>query len=157
MLFSEIPGAVVRGEVDAGVLIHEAQLTFAAMGLREVVNLGAWWGTTTDLPLPLGLNVVRRDLDTRHGAGTVAAVGRVLAASVRYAVDHPEQSRAYLRAHRGDRAEWDDDALLDEYLRRYVSGLSVDMGERGRAAIGEFLGRGAAAGLCAAVGEVEVV
>ena len=84
-------------------------------------------------------------------------MGRVLSDSVRYAVDHPGESRAYLRANRGDRAEWDDDALLDEYLRRYVSGLSVDMGERGRAAIGEFLGRGAAAGLCAAVERLDII
>lgn len=157
MLFSDIPGAVARREADAGVLIHEAQLTFADIGLRELANLGAWWATTTDLPLPLGLNVVRRDLDDRFGAGTVREVAGILNASVRHAVANPGRSRAHLRANKGDRTEWDDDALLDEYLRMYVSGLTVDMGERGRAAIGELLGRGAAAGLCAPVGTIDVV
>lgn len=157
MLFSEIPGAVASGQADAGVLIHEAQLTFAGMGLRELANLGAWWATTTDLPLPLGLNVVRRDLDERFGAGTVAEVGAILGASVRHAVAHPAESRAHLRANKGDRTEWDDDALLDEYLRMFVSGLTVDMGERGRAAIAELLGRGAAAGLCPPVRAIVVV
>lgn len=156
MLFSDIPGAVARGEVDAGVLIHEAQLTFADMGLLELVNLGAWWSTTTDLPLPLGLNVVRRDLDDRFGAGAVREVAAILDASVRHAVAHPAESRAHLRANRGDREEWDDDALLDEYLRMYVSGLTVDMGERGRSAIAELLARGARAGLCAPVGGIDL-
>ncbi|MEZ6242981.1 MAG: MqnA/MqnD/SBP family protein [Phycisphaerales bacterium] len=157
MLFSDIPGAVARGEVDAGVLIHEAQLTFGEMGLRVLVDLGAWWTGETGLPLPLGLNVVRRDLDERYGRGTVREVARILDLSVRHAVGHPAQSRAYLRANRGDRAEWDDDALLDEYLRMYVSELTVDMGARGREAIEAFLGRGAAAGLVASVGRIEVV
>jgi len=157
MLFSEIPGAVARGEADAGVLIHEAQLTFAELGLRELVNLGAWWATTTDLPLPLGLNVVRRDLDERFGPGSVAEVARILDTSVQHAVSNPADSRSHLRANKGDRTEWDDDALLDRYLEMYVSGLTIDMGERGRAAIGELLGRGAAAGLCAPVASVGVV
>ncbi len=157
MLFSEIPGAIARGEADAGVLIHEAQLTFAEMGLRELANLGAWWATTTDLPLPLGLNVVRRDLDDRFGVGSVETVSRILDASVRHAVSNPADSRAHLRANKGDRIEWDDDALLDEYLRMYVSGLTIDMGDRGRTAIAELLGRGARAGLCTPVGEIDVV
>ncbi|GJM18986.1 MAG: 1,4-dihydroxy-6-naphtoate synthase [Phycisphaeraceae bacterium] len=157
MLFSEIPGAVARGEADAGVLIHEAQLTFAELGLRELANLGAWWATTTDLPLPLGLNVVRRDLDERFGPGSVAEVAGILDASVRYSVAHPAESRRHLRANMGDRTEWNDDALLDEYLRMYVSGLTVEMGDRGRAAIAELLGRGARAGLCAPVDAIGVV
>jgi len=157
MLFSEIPGAVARGEVDAGLLIHEAQLTFGELGLREVGNLGELWALTTDLPLPLGLNVVRRDLDDRHGAGTVARLGGVLLASVKHAVAHPAECRAHLQANKGGRTEWDDPELVDRYLAMYVSALTVDMGERGLAAIRRLLGRGHEAGLCADAGAIEVV
>jgi 5,8-dihydroxy-2-naphthoate synthase len=157
MLFSEIPGAVARGEVDAGLLIHEAQLTFEDMGLREVANLGVLWEQETELPLPLGLNVVRRDLDERFGAGTVARVGSVLSASVRYAVDHPGECREHLQANKGDRTEWDDPELVNRYLAMYVSDLTIDMGERGVAAIAYLFGRGAEAGLCVDPGVIEVV
>ncbi len=157
MLFSEIPGAVSRGQVDAGLLIHEAQLTFGELGLREVANLGQLWAQETALPLPLGLNVVRRDLDERFGPGTVAKVGAVLSASVRYAVDHPSECREHLQANKGSRTEWDDPELVDRYLAMYVSDLTIDMGERGLAAIGYLFGRGAQAGLCDDPGVIEVV
>jgi 5,8-dihydroxy-2-naphthoate synthase len=157
MLFSEIPGAVSRGQVDAGLLIHEAQLTFGQLGLREVANLGVLWEQETELPLPLGLNVVRRDLDERFGAGTAARVGSVLSASVRYAVDHPGECREHLQANKGDRTEWDDPELVDRYLAMYVSDLTIDMGERGVAAIAYLFGRGAEAGLCVDPGVIEVV
>lgn len=156
MLFSEIPGAVALGEVDAGLLIHEAQLTFSELGLVEVVNLGKWWATQTHLPLPLGLNVVRRDLDTRFGPGTVARLGEVLSTSVRHAVAHPAECREHLQRHKGSRSEWDDAGLIDRYLAMYVSALTVDMGEHGVAAIEHLLNRGHAAGLCAAPGPIDV-
>lgn len=157
MLFSEIPAAVALGEVDAGLLIHEAQLTFSELGLVEVVNLGKWWGTQTDLPLPLGLNVVRRDLDAQHGAGTVRRLGEVLSASVRHAVSHPVECREHLQRHKGSRTEWDDPGLVDRYLAMYVSALTVDMGQRGRRAIEHLLVRGRQAGLCADPGTIDVV
>ena len=158
MLFSEIPGAVARGEVDAGLLIHEAQLTYAEMGLREVANLGAWWEAAVGGPLALGLNVVRKGLDEEHGAGTVEALSRVLSASVEHAVNvAPEESRRYLQLNKGDRTEWDDPELVDRYLAMYVSGLTMDMGERGERAIRELLRRGAERGYCAAVEGIEVV
>lgn len=157
MLFSDIPPAVAAGRADAGLLIHEAQLTFAALGLREVANLGELWAARTDLPLPLGLNVVRRDLDARFGAGTVARLGEVLSASVRHAVAHPAECRAHLQANKGSRTEWDDPALVDRYLAMYVSALTVNMGERGLAAICHLLGQGYAAGLCRDPGTIEVV
>jgi 1,4-dihydroxy-6-naphthoate synthase len=157
MLFSEIPGAVARGEVDAGLLIHEAQLTFADMGLVEVGNLGELWAERTDLPLPLGLNVIRRDLDDRFGAGTVTRLGEILLASVRYAVDHPKECRAHLQANKGSRTEWDDPELVDRYLSMYVSALTIDMGDRGLAAIRHLLGQGNAAGLCRDAGMIELV
>ncbi len=143
MVFSEVPGAVVSGRAEAGLLIHEAQLTFERLGLRAVVDLGRWWTDQTKLPLPLGLNVVRRDLDERFGPGTVERVARVLGRSVRYAVDHAEESRQYLRLHAGeDRPEWRDEALVRRYLEMYVSRMSVDLGDRGVEALQRFLGPG---------------
>ncbi len=157
MLFSEIPGAVARGEVDAGLLIHEAQLTFADLGLVEVGNLGVLWAAQTDLPLPLGLNVVRRDLDDRFGGGTVTRLGEVLFASVQFAVAHPAECRAHLQANKGDRTEWDDPELVDRYLAMYASALTIDMGERGLAAIRHLLGHGHEAGLCRDPGEIALI
>ncbi len=157
MLFSEIPGAVARGEVDAGLLIHEAQLTFGELGLRAVIDLGQWWAGETGAPLALGLNVVRRDLDERFGAGTVREVAGLLGESVRFAVEHRAESREFLRRNAGDRAEWEDDALVDNYLAMYVSGLTVEMGDRGRGAIEELLSRGAGAGFVPGSREIEVV
>lgn len=147
MLFSDVPHAALDGRADAGLLIHEAQLTFESMGLRRVVDLGQWWMGTQDLPLPLGLNVVRRDLDDRFGAGTVEKVGRVLIRSVLYAVEHAEQSREYLLLHSEDRPEWRDPELVKKYLSMYVSKMSLDMGSRGVEALDAFLRFGAGTGL----------
>lgn len=157
MLFSEIPGAVARGEVDAGLLIHEAQLSFAELGLRPVVDVGAWWAGSTGLPLPLGLNVVRRDLDERFGLGTCGEVSRLLSRSIAHAKANLADSKAFLRLNMGDRTEWANDALVERYLSMYVSGMTLSMGERGRVAIERLLSAGAASGLCPAVGRVDVV
>ncbi len=157
MLFSEIPGAVERGEIDAGLLIHEAQLTFENQGLRAVGDVGVWWEQQTGMPLPLGLNVIRRDLDERFGEGTVAEVAAMLSASIRHAVKHADESHRFLMLNAGDRTEWEDRALVDKYLSMYVSGLTLDMGERGERAIRELLSRGAAAGLAPECGRVELV
>lgn len=156
MLFSEIPGAVSRGEVVAGLLIHEAQLSFASLGLRPLVDVGEAWFGRTGLPLPLGLNVIRRDLDSRFGQGTVARVAQLLSASVRFAVAHPVASRRMLLLHSGDRPEWRDDELVRRYLAMYVSPLTMDMGERGRTALATLLGEGFRAGLCPDPGEIDL-
>jgi len=157
MLFSQIPNAVAAGRVDAGLLIHEAQLTFEGSGLRLLADLGQWWGDEVGGPLPLGLNVVRRGLDHEHGAGTVERLARVLSRSVCHAIEHKADSRRYLKLNRGDRAEWDDDALLDKYLEMYVSPMTLDMGEKGVRAISELLTRGCRAGLCPDPGDIDAV
>ena len=155
--FQEIIGAVSRGEVDAGLVIHEAQLTFGDAGLVAALDLGAWWHKTRGLPLPLGLNVVRRDLDERFGEGTMGRVSGVLSASVRHAVEHPHESREFLRARADDRPEWNDDALLERYLSMYVSGLTLDMGEPGREALRALLAEAHEKGLCPDPGPIDVV
>lgn len=150
MLFSEIPGAVARGDVDAGLLIHEAQLTLAEHGLRAVADMGQWWGTQTGMPLPLGLNVVRRDLPD------LDALCDLLAESVAIAARERAASKAFLKRNNAGKPEWDDNALLDQYLDMYVSPMTVDMGERGRTALGELYRRAHAAGLIGAVPLLDV-
>lgn len=138
--FEAIAGAVTRGEADCGVLIHEAQLMIDRNGLREVVDLGAWWKQRTGKPLPLGLNIVRRDLDARYGAGTVQEVAATLARSVQYARDHAEDTRRFLlmRAIDPPRPEWNDEGLLSRYLSMYMSDLTAEMGAAGVGALGEL-------------------
>ncbi|MDF1808607.1 MAG: hypothetical protein P1U42_02835 [Phycisphaerales bacterium] len=148
LLFSEIPKSVASGKFDAGLLIHEAQLTYSEMGLREIGDMGKWWFSQTAQPLPLGLNVISRSLDTRYGSGTCEELAAVLNASVRCCVEMGDASRMYLQLNKGDRTEWDDPELVDRYLAMYVSGLTLDMGETGQAAIQAFLGQAAKEGFC---------
>ena len=148
MPFMDIIGAVKAKQVDAGLLIHEAQLTFADEGLDAVLDLGAWWHDETKLPLPLGLNVIRADLDERFGAGTCKKIANMLGDSIRYAIEHNDISRAFLRARAGDRPEWNDATLLDRYLKMYVSDLTLDMGDLGRSALERLYKDASAAGLC---------
>lgn len=157
MLFSDIPGVVAAGDVDAGLLIHEAQLTFGDMRLREIGDMGKWWHKQTGKPLPLGLNVIRKDLDERFGSGTCKELARVLNDSVRCCVRMGEASRQYLQLNKGDRTEWDDPELVDRYLAMYISGLTLDMGQIGRDAIQTFLERGAELGLCRHVENLSVL
>lgn len=157
MPFHGVIGAVQRGETDAGLLIHEAQLTFADEGLVKLADLGEWWQGYAGEPLPLGLNVIRRDLDERFGMGTCGRVSGLLNASVAYAVAHEEQSRAFLRLRGEGRPEWNDEALVKKYLSMYVSPLTRSMGERGRAALERLLGEGFRAGLSPDPGELDVI
>jgi 1,4-dihydroxy-6-naphthoate synthase len=128
MPFDRILEAVRDGEAEAGLLIHEGQLTYADEGLRKLVDLGEWWGErTAGLPLPLGGNVIRRDL----GADTMRRVSRLLHASIAYALDHRVDALAYAQQFgRGL-----DDARTDRFVGMYVNGLTLDYGERGRAAV----------------------
>ena len=156
MLFSEIPGAVARGEFDAGLLIHEAQLTFGEMGLKKIGDMGEWWREEMgdEMALPLGLNVVARSLDERFGRGTVKEIAGILKKSVECSIAMGVASRLHLQLNKGDRTEWDDPELVDEYLAMYVSGLTVDMGERGWSAVSAFLDRGFEEGLCGDPGDL---
>lgn len=157
MPFQEITGAVAEGRADAGVLIHEAQLTHAELGLREVADLGAWWKQETGLLLPLGLNVIRRDLDERFGEGAEAAVAGMLTESVAFARAHPEVSRRFLLARVGDRPEWRDDALVERYLGMYVNNMTTNMGQAGRAALTRLFDEASRRGLCPPVGPVDLI
>jgi 1,4-dihydroxy-6-naphthoate synthase len=164
MLFSDVVAAVTSGRCGAGLLIHEAQLNFADAGLRPIADLGAAWKTRTGLPLPLGLNVVRRDLDARFGTGSEKEVAVLLESSVRHCRTHTDASRRFLRLHAsggpdglGAREEWADDALLDRYMAMYVNDDTEDMGRRGEQALARLYADAHAAGLCPDPGPIDVL
>jgi 1,4-dihydroxy-6-naphthoate synthase len=155
--FQDVAGAVADGTAQAGLLIHEAQLTYESMGLKEVVDLGAWWKKTTDLPLPLGLNVIRRDLDTRFGQGSGETIAELLSESLTHARAHPETCRRMLLDRVGERPEWADDALVERYLGMYVNDLTADMGDIGRGSLDRLYAEAAKSGLCPDPGTLDVI
>jgi 1,4-dihydroxy-6-naphthoate synthase len=133
--FETIGDAVGAGEVDAGVVIHEGQLTFEGDGLHLVQDLGQWWSAKHNLPLPLGGNVVRRDLEQRGGRGTLVALADVLRRSVDHALENREASLAWAQQFgRGI-----DMATADAFVAMYVNKWTLDFGPRGRAALVVFL------------------
>jgi len=137
--FDKILDAVESGRVDAGLVIHEGQLTYGGLGLHLVVDLGAWWSETRDgLPLPLGGNVVRKDLGP-----VVPTLTRVLMESIEYGLDHRKEALDYAM----DFGRGLDRPLADRFVGMYVNDLTRDYGDRGRRAIERFLAEGSAAGL----------
>jgi len=149
--FETIEARVRDGSVDAGVVIHEGQLTFDRHGLVLVEDLGRWWRARTGLPLPLGVNAIRRDLDERLGAGSMARVIELLDRSVRFAIEHREESLA--RAMRFARDI--DRQTADRFVEMYVNRWTIDMGERGREAVRRLIDDAAAAGVLAADARVD--
>jgi len=137
--FDQIEDYVVAGKADAGLLIHEGQLTFADRGLHLWADLGEWWSRETQLPLPLGGNVVRRDL----GDELTRAIARDLKASIEYGLAH----RAEALAHAQGFSRGLDRDRTDRFVSMYVNAYTVDFGELGRRAVGELLARAHAAHL----------
>lgn len=137
--FDRIEEAVAAGEAEVGLLIHEGQLTYAETGLHLWRDLGSWWLEETGLPLPLGGNVVRRDL----GPKVVAQIARDLRASIEYALAHRDDALAHAAAfNRGISAE-----QTDEFVGMYVNHWTIDYGTRGRQAVQVLLDRAHQAGL----------
>jgi 1,4-dihydroxy-6-naphthoate synthase len=140
MPFDEILEAVRDGKADAGLLIHEGQLTYEQEGLRKVVDLGEWWAERTGgLPLPLGGNIIRRDL----GPELISRLSRLLHDSIAYGLDHREEAVTHAMQYgRGlDRKD------TDAFVGMYVNDLTLDYGERGRTAVLRLLGEAAEKGL----------
>ena len=147
--FDEILDEVASGRADAGLLIHEGQLTYETYGLRKIVDMGQWWLKDTGLPLPLGVNVARRDL----GAEALASLSAVLAESIAAGLANREEAMEYaMRFGRGLRAD-----LADRFVGMYVNELTLDYGDDGRDAVRELLRRGEAAGAFTAPVRVEFV
>jgi 1,4-dihydroxy-6-naphthoate synthase len=160
--FDQIIPAVASRRADAGLVIHEGQLTFADAGLKLVLDVGQWWKNRTGLKLPLGINALRRDLERIHGRGTLAELGALLKRSVAYAMERWDESVRYtlpFAAANAARAGAAPPTLdrIDRYCRMYVSEETRDMGYAGREAIRRLLAEGAAAGLCPSVREVDLV
>lgn len=148
-MFDQIPDAVAKGEVDAGLLIHEGQLTFRSHGLSLIVDLGEWWMGRTSLPLPLGGNVARRDL----GEKVCSDITRILKASIRYSLANRDAAVQHaLRYGRGL-----DTALADRFVGMYVNDWTLDYGQRGREAVRRLLSEGARAGLVPDPGPITFV
>jgi 1,4-dihydroxy-6-naphthoate synthase len=137
--FDRIEDVVLAGEVDLGLLIHEGQLTYGDRGLHLVVDMGEWWFGETGLPLPLGGNVVRRDL----GDELTTAIARHLHASIAYSLQHREAALAHAMQY----ARGLDPAKADTFVGMYVNDWTLDYGERGREAVRLFLRRGHEAGV----------
>jgi 1,4-dihydroxy-6-naphthoate synthase len=129
--FDQIIDAVASGRFDAGLIIHEGQLTFQNQGLRLIVDLGVWWHEKTGLPLPLGGNVVRRDLGTE----TMQHISRLLKESIQYSLAHRQDALQYALKYARDM----DMSLADKFVGMYVNDWTLDYGPRGRAAVQRLL------------------
>jgi 1,4-dihydroxy-6-naphthoate synthase len=140
MHFDKILPAVSQGDVEFGLIIHEGQLTYAKEGVHCVVDLGKWWKEKTGgLPLPLGGNVIRKDL----GIQTCEAVSKIIKQGIQYSLDHRAQALDYALSF----ARGMDPSLADRFVGMYVNDLTVDYGERGRSALHRLFEEAVAAGL----------
>jgi 1,4-dihydroxy-6-naphthoate synthase len=137
--FDEIEDAVERGKVDAGLLIHEGQLTFQDRGLFLIADMGEWWFEETGLPLPLGGNVIRKDL----GRELIETISRHLHASIAYGLEH----RSHALAHALQYARGLDPQRADTFVGMYVNDWTLDYGQRGRDAVRLLLDEGYKAGI----------
>jgi 1,4-dihydroxy-6-naphthoate synthase len=150
MRFDEIMDAVDRGAVDAGVLIHEGQITYEAQGYRKVLDFGELWERETrGLPLPLGLDLVRKDL----GLSLARKLSQGLRESIAYGYEHQEESLPYaLQWGRGIESK-----LGEKFVKMYVSKLTIDMGEQGRKGLEYLFRKGHERGIIPNVGEFALV
>ena len=137
--FDKIIDAVLEGRVDAGLLIHEGQLFYTQMGLDKVLDLGEWWHEKTGLPLPMGGNVIRRDL----GDELMRQVSKHLHRSIQYSMDNREDALAYAMQFARDMAP----ELADRFVAMWVNDLTLDYGERGKEGVRRLLREGFEAGI----------
>ena len=137
--FDQILPYVQEGNADAGLIIHEGQLTYGRAGLHKVVDLGEWWHEETGLPLPLGANAIRRDL----GAEKIRRITSLIKQSIQYSLEHREGGLAYAMNYaRGMETE-----LADRFVGMYVNHYTLDYGEKGRAGVRELMDRGYKSGV----------
>jgi 1,4-dihydroxy-6-naphthoate synthase len=139
MPFDRIIGAVARGEVDCGVIIHESRFTYQEQGLVCLRDLGAWWEEATGLPVPPGCIAARRNLPEV----VLGEIEEAIRESLRWARSNPQEGMEYIRAH----AQEMNGAVLQSHIGLYVNDYSLDIGEEGRAAVEELLRRGRASGI----------
>jgi len=131
MLFSEIAEAVELGKTDAGVLIHEGRFVYERRNLELVADLGKMWETETNLPLPLGAIIIKRDIDEE----TISKFDKLLAQSVRFAFDNPHLSRSFVKQH----AQELEDDVIEKHISLFVNDFTISLGEEGRRAVERLL------------------
>ena len=127
MVFSEIEDALLKDQIDIGLIIHENRFTYEKKGLRKIIDLGEWWEKKYQLPIPLGGIAVRRSFDD----ALKQKINRVLRRSVEFALENPEQTMDYVKAH----AQEMEEAVMQMHIKLYVNQFSVDLGEKGMEAI----------------------
>lgn len=127
-IFSEIETAILRGEVDAGVIIHENRFTYQQKGLVKIMDLGEYWETETKLPIPLGGIAVQSDLSLAEKI----ELDTIMRESVRYAFEHPADSREFVKFH----AQEMEESVMRQHISLYVNAFTLDLGEKGREAVG---------------------
>jgi 1,4-dihydroxy-6-naphthoate synthase len=137
--FDQIIPQILEGNFEAGLIIHEGQLSYSRAGLHKVVDLGKWWRDMTALPLPLGGNAIRREL----GRETIVSINKALRDSIQYALDHREEALEYAMQFARDL----DKATANNFVGMYVNERTLDYGKDGRKAIQLLLERGHAAGI----------
>ena len=147
--FDQIIDAVASGKYDAGLIIHEGQLTFQNQGLHLAVDLGVWWHEKTGLPLPLGGNVIRKDL----GPALMKRISDLLKQSIQYALDHRKEALAHALNYARDM----DVTLADKFVGMYVNDWTLDYGPRGREAVARLLDEAHKAGIIPSTVAVEFV
>ena len=147
--FDQIIPAVLAGKFDAGLIIHEGQLTYESSGLCRLLDLGKWWHELTGLPLPLGGNAIRRGL----GSEMIQAVTQALRNSIQYALDHREEALAYAMQFARDL----DPQMADKFVGMYVNARTLDYGEDGKEAVVRLLDMGYRAGIIPKQPRVEFV
>jgi len=148
--FDEILNVVERGDADAGLIIHEGQLTYENQGLKLIVDLGEWWYELTDgLPLPLGANAIRKDL----GPAVMDEVTAILKESIQYGLDHREAALDHALQYGRDL----DRAKADRFVGMYVNDWTIDFGDKGREAVNLFLRKGHEAGIIPEPVDVEFI
>ena len=149
VMFDQILDYVADGKADAGLVIHEGQLTYTNHQLHCVVDLGAWWKESTGLPLPLGGNCIRRDL----GSEAMIEVAGILKRSIEFSLEHRDEAVAHSLKYARDMGH----DLADQFVGMYVNEWTIDYGETGRKAVRELLRRGAEAGVVPAVDSIDFI
>jgi 1,4-dihydroxy-6-naphthoate synthase len=147
--FDQIIPQVLEGKYEAGLIIHEGQLTYGKSGLQRIVDLGRWWLQVTGLPLPLGGNAIRRSL----GKETIASVAGALRESIQYALDHRDEALAYAMQFARDL----DSQSADKFVGMYVNERTLDYGPDGREAVRRLLDMGHKAGIIPHAAKVDFV
>jgi 1,4-dihydroxy-6-naphthoate synthase len=147
--FDRIIPEVVAGKYEAGLIIHEGQLTYETSGLHKILDLGKWWHELTGLPLPLGGNAIRREL----GPELIAGISKALRDSIQYALDHREEALAYAMQFARDL----DHQMADRFVGMYVNERTLDYGKDGKEAVEQLLGMGYRAGIIPHAPRVEFV